>query len=50
MDNKRDLIIILQDLLKESIRLYEANNRGAYEAGRIDGLKWAIEEISKKAL
>ena len=43
---KSEAIELLQELLQESIRLYEANSRGAYESGRIDGIKWAIEAIT----
>lgn len=32
-------------LYNESVRLYEANGRAAFESGRIDGVKWAIEII-----
>lgn len=44
---KQEAIELLQELLQESIRLYESNNMGAYESGRIDGVKWAIEKISE---
>jgi len=45
--NKQDLLKELQALLDESIRLYESNNRGAYEAGRVDGVKWCIEKVKE---
>lgn len=44
---KHEAIELLQELLQDSIKLYEANSRGAYESGRIDGVKWAIEKISE---
>ena len=44
---KQEAIELLQELLQESYRLYESNNRGAYESGRIDGVKWAIQRISE---
>lgn len=37
----------LEALLSEALRLYEVNGRQAYESGRIDGVKWAIEEVRK---
>ena len=46
METKKDILQALEKLLNESIRLYE-NNKGPYEAGRIDGVKWAIEIINK---
>ena len=47
METKKDILQALEKLLNESIRLYETNNKGPYEAGRIDGIKWAIETINK---
>lgn len=43
--SKEIILKELDKLLQESIRLYEVNNKPAYEAGRIDGIKWAMETI-----
>ena len=40
---KQEILKELQSILNESTRLYESNGRGAYEAGRIDGVKWCME-------
>lgn len=32
----------LENLLEDAIRLYKENG-GDYEAGRVDGIKWALE-------
>lgn len=42
---KQEVLKILNDILRESELLYHANNKGAYEAGRIDGVKWCIDKI-----
>lgn len=43
--NKQEVLEALSAILEESERLYNANNKGAYESGRIDGVKWCIEKI-----
>ena len=43
---KEEALKILNEILQESERLYFSNNRGAYESGRIDGVKWCIQKIS----
>lgn len=42
---KEEVLKVLNDILRESELLYYANNKGAYEAGRIDGVKWCIEKL-----
>jgi len=42
---KDEVLKILNDILRESELLYFANNKGAYESGRIDGVKWCIEKV-----
>lgn len=42
---KQEILEALNEILEESIRLYNVNNKGAYESGRIDGVKWCIEKI-----
>ena len=44
---KEKILDEIYNLLKEAERLYESNNHGAYEAGRIDGVKWVIDIIEK---
>jgi hypothetical protein len=43
--NREEVLKILNDILRESELLYHANNKGAYESGRIDGVKWCIEKV-----
>ncbi len=43
--NKQEVLEALSAILEESERLYNVNNKGAYESGRIDGVKWCIEKI-----
>ncbi len=45
--NKEEVLETLNEILEESIRLYNVNNKGAYESGRIDGVKWCIEKINE---
>jgi len=42
---KEEVLKILNDVLRESELLNAANNKGAYESGRIDGVKWCIKNI-----
>ena len=44
-ETKKEILDKLEDLLEETYRLYESNNRGAYESGQIGGVKWAIQVI-----
>lgn len=44
---KEEILKELQSILAESVRLYNANGKAAYEAGRIDGVKWCIEAVNK---
>jgi len=43
--NREEVLKILNDVLRESELLYHANNKGAYESGRIDGVKWCIKNV-----
>jgi len=43
--SKDQIILELGKILQESIRIYETNGHGTYEAGRIDGVKWCIEAV-----
>lgn len=45
--NKEEVLKVLSEILNESERLYHTNNKGAYESGRIDGVKWCIQKISE---
>jgi predicted translin family RNA/ssDNA-binding protein len=45
---KDEILKVLNDILRESELLYAANNNGAYEAGRIDGVKWCIKNIVRE--
>jgi len=44
---KQEAIELLRELLLETYRLYEENGKTDFEAGRVDGVKWAIEKISE---
>lgn len=45
---KDEILKVLNDILRESELLYAANNKGAYEAGLIDGVKWCIKNIVRE--
>lgn len=45
---KDDILDILTELYNEAVRLYEANGRAAFESGRIDGIRWAMDEIQRR--
>jgi len=44
-ETKKEILAELEKLLDEAVRLYEVNGRAPFEAGRVDGIKWAIEKI-----
>jgi len=44
---KQEAIELLSELLQETLRLYEANGKQAYDSGVYNGVKWAIEKISE---
>jgi hypothetical protein len=43
----RRLLRALDSLLTECEQRYKLSNRSTYDAGRLDGVKWAIETISE---
>lgn len=46
---KDEVLEILYALHAETERLYHENGKNDFDAGRLDGIGWAIEEIKKES-
>jgi hypothetical protein len=44
---KQEVIELLQELLNETLKIYDTNGKQSFDSGICHGVKYSIEKISK---